>query len=163
MNSFDPFREPFDHNVDADLQSQRDLVQPDEPLKQMADAESSNLSTENAPQPRESCEPLHSVVPLPPFSPFVGEERIGDSTMRPQQCLVSEEFSQAVETLSFAVDNELSRLSFLAGKAAQMSDLATLARCKRLVLEMSHFRDLISADLSNMRAIGSQNDHRSAA
>jgi hypothetical protein len=149
MNSFDPIPEPLDHNVDADL-------------KRQADTEKSDLPTEIAP-PLQSFEPLHSVVPLPPFSPFVGEERIGDFTTGSQQTLVSEEFSQAVQTLSLAVDNELSRLSFLAGKAAQMSDLATLARCKRLVLEMSHFRDLICADLSNMRAIGGLNDDRSAA
>jgi hypothetical protein len=125
---------------------------------------SANSSSADVPKQVESFEPLQSIVPLPPFSPFVGEEEpVGDPRMLPQQPLVSEEFSRAVENLSLAVDNELARLSSLAGKAAQMSDLATLARCKRLVLELSHFREVVSANLANMQASTGQNDKRSAA
>jgi hypothetical protein len=188
MNSFDPFQEPLDHNDDADRQSQRDYservlkelrqrrrTEANRWLRELAkdsfdnnpevdDASASaNSSSEDAHKQIESFEPLQSIVPLPPFSPFVGEERVGDPGMQPQQPLVSEEFSRAVENLSFAVDNELARLSSLAGKAAQMSDLATLARCKRLVLELSHFREVVSANLANMQASTNQNDKRSAA
>jgi len=98
----------------------------------------------------------------------LSDEVLQQATFEPpvldeQAPLLSSGLVQASETMCGAIDDELIRLSAAAGKAAQMSDLLTLARCKRLVLELSYLREQIGVHSANLQLIVGEEGNRAAA
>lgn len=80
------------------------------------------------------------------FSP-IDDEILGPSAT------LTEAFWKTSDLLSDAIEGELTRLSSAAARAAQMSDLGTMARCKRLVIALSALRDELTSQAIHLQSI----------